>query len=150
MPATYFYLADLGLLVTAYWGVVDPQASQRVRDARAADPARGLARAHLIDLSQLERTTGTGHSEAETFRALGTVYAATFGTLPTAVLASAPHIYGLARIFETVAGLQQPPVPVRVFRSLGEAAEFLGVDLAEARREIARRQRAAAAAPGST
>lgn len=143
MGATYFFLADASLLVTGYWGRTDPSASQQVRDARAADPSRKLARAHVIDLSFLEGTTASPASEAETFRGLASSYLLTFGPLPTAVIATTPHIFGLARVFEIAAGVQVPPVPVRAVRSWDEAARFLGLDLTEAESELRRRREAA-------
>jgi hypothetical protein len=147
VSATFFFLADSQLLVTSYWGQVDPKASQRLRDARAADPRRLHARAHLIDLTRLRGTTGTAQSEAETFRVLATSYGGIFGLLPTAVLASTPHVIGLARIFEIVAGLQEPPLPIRVVNTVDEATAFLGVDLAAAVEEINRLQRETPAEP---
>lgn len=140
MPAHYFFLDDCALLVTTYWGRTNPQVSQEVREARAADPNRTRARGHLIDLSNLEETIWPAQSEAETFRSLGTSYPTIFGPLPTAVLATAAHIVGLARIFQISAGLKDPAVPVRVVGSVEEAAAFLGLELDAAMLEIARVQ----------
>ncbi|HTO73027.1 MAG TPA: hypothetical protein VMJ30_04370 [Gemmatimonadales bacterium] len=139
----YFVLADPPVLVTSYWGRTVINESQRVRESRAADPGRRGVAAHLIDLSDLEGTTSPPRLEAETFRMLATSYARSFGSLPTAVLATAVHVYGLARVFETVGRLQDPPLPIWVVRSWDEAAFQLGMDLTEARAELARRRAAA-------
>jgi hypothetical protein len=141
VSATYFYLADSALLVTGYWGVTNPAVSQVLRDARAADPARPLARAHVIDLSFLEGTVVSPSQEAETFRSVASSYAATFGDLPTAVIAATPHVFGLARIFEIVGSLQSPPLPIRALRSWQEAEAFLGLDLTAARAELEHRRK---------
>ncbi len=141
MGATYFYLSDPALLVTGYWGRTDPAASRVVREARASDPNRFLARAHLIDLSHSEGTISSASDEAEHFRTLASTYAATFGPLPTAIIAVAPHLFGLARIFEITGSIQSPPLPIRVVRSWAEAAKYLEVDLAEAHTELERRRR---------
>jgi hypothetical protein len=140
--ATFFLLADTGLLVTAYWGLTDPAESQVVREARAAVAGQQDLHAHVIDLSQLQGTVVSARAEADVFRSLATRYAGTFGPLPTAVVAPAPHVFGLARIFETVGGLQTPPLPIRVVRSWGEAETFLGLDLQAAAAEIERRRQA--------
>lgn len=140
MGATYFFLPEASLLVTGYWGRVDVAASQRVRRARAGDPGISRARAHVIDLSLLEGTTTSTRVEGDTFRALASVYVQTFGPLRTAIVAGPTHVFGLARIFETVAGLQDPPVPVRVVRTWADAAAFLGLDLAAAQAELERRR----------
>lgn len=140
----YFVLPQSSILVTSYWGRTVINESQRVRQARASDPERRGVSAHLIDLADLEGTTSPPRHEAETFRMLATSYARSFGSLPTALIATAPHAYGLARVFETVASLQDPPLPIWVVRSWEEAAIRLGVDLTEARAELARRRAAAA------
>jgi hypothetical protein len=139
MPAHYFFLNDGTLLVSTYWGRTDPRASDRMRAARAADPLRSRALGHLIDLSRLEETTVTARAEAELFRSLAAKYSSTFGPLPTAILVAAPHVIGLARIFQIAAGLQDPSVPVSVVPTPGEAGSFLGLDLTPAMAAIARR-----------
>jgi len=118
--------------VTTYWGRTDPSASDQIRAARAADPARPEATAHLIDLTCLQETTNSAQAEAQHFRALAPAYVSTFGALPTAILATTPHVVGLARIFQIATGLQRPAVPVRVVDSVHAAAAFLSMDLAAA------------------
>ena len=140
MGATYFYLPEGGLLVTAYWGRTQISESEAVREARALGFARHGARAHVIDLSELEGTTSPPSVESATFRALGDAYVKTFGLLPTVVIATRPHIFGQARIFETVVGLHAGNPRVAVVRSWHDAAGFLGLDLAAAAEEIGRRR----------
>jgi hypothetical protein len=74
MGATYFFLRDPGLLVTAYWSRTEPEETRRVPEARAADPCRPLVRAHLIDSPLLEGTTGTPRDEANSFHSLAFAY----------------------------------------------------------------------------
>jgi len=51
-------------------------------------------------------------SESEVFGALGRKYAEAFGELLTIIVATRPHIYGEARIFETTACSQSTPPAV--------------------------------------
>jgi hypothetical protein len=145
MGATYFMLAGQHLLVTAYWGSVRPEVSSALRESRASDPQLASARAHLIDLSHLEGTETTAQAEAERYRTLATSYGAVFGPLPTVIIASSDHVFGLARIFAIAASVHSPPLPVRIVRSLSEAQATLGIDLAEAQAELAKRYLATSA-----
>ena len=142
MGAVYFYLPDAGLLVTAYWGRTEIEASHAMREARAADPRRRQARAHVIDMTHHEGTTSPPPTESATFLGLGETYFATYGDLRTVVIASRPHIFGEARIFASVAEGRSPTLNVGVVRSWAEASEYLGIDLGAAQAEVARRRRA--------
>jgi hypothetical protein len=138
--ATYFFLPEIGLLVTSYWGRTTPPHTRRMRERRQSDPCLPDVRAHLIDLSLLEGTTATARAEADTFRSLAKPYARTFGPIHTVILAGAPHIFGLARIFEIAASLETPPIPVHVVSTWEAAAAALPFSLDSARDEIRRRQ----------
>jgi hypothetical protein len=138
--ATYFFLPETGLLVTSYWGRTTPLHTRTMRESRQSDPCLPHVRAHLIDLFLLEGTTATARAEAETFRTLAKPYARTFGPIHTVILAGAPHIFGLARIFEIAASLETPPIPVHVVSTWEAAAAALPFSLEPAREEIRRRQ----------
>ena len=138
--ATYFFLPASGLLVSGYWGRTTPADTKRMREARAADPCLPDVRAHLIDLSLLVGTTATAKAEADIFRVLAARYGKIFGPIPTAIHARAPHIFGLARIFQTTSDLQNPPIPVKVVSAWKEAERLLNIDIMPARQELLRRQ----------
>src|SRR5579862_6360114 len=112
MGATYFYLPETALLVSVYWGRTKIGESDEMREARAANPARRNACAHVIDLTCMEGTTAAPRTESTRFHDLGMTYFDTYGNLPTVIIASRPHIFGEARIFETVAGSKSPELKV--------------------------------------
>ncbi|HEU5217414.1 MAG TPA: hypothetical protein VFU23_02075 [Gemmatimonadales bacterium] len=143
MGSLYFYLPSSALLVSVYWGRTEISDSMSMRAARAADPLRKQARAHVIDLSQLEGTTASPQSESAMFRALGESYVATYGKLPTVIIAARPHMFGQARVFETVATVGSEDMQIGVVRTWAAAAEYLGLDLTEAEAEAGRRREAA-------
>jgi hypothetical protein len=122
--------------------------SETMREARAADPCRLTARAHVIDLSEHEGTTSPTKEEAAKFRSLGASYAREFGNIPTVLIATLPHIFGEARIFEATALLQEGVGDISVVHSWEEAEAILGMSLTVVREEILRRKAAAAGDPG--
>lgn len=140
MGVTYFYLADSSLLVSGYWGLIDPPDSEQMRKARAEDPGRKVARWHLIDLTLLKGTDAPVRTEAQIYRSLARRYAEIFGPLRTVIIAESEHVFGLARIFETVASLQVPPVPVQIARNWAQAEQLMALDLGAARKELTARR----------
>jgi len=95
---------------------------------------------HIVQaaLTHMEGTTAAPGTESARFYDLGMNYVETYGNLPTAVIASRPHIFGEARIFETVAGGRSPELTVTVVKTWREAAIYLQLDLTAAESEAQR------------
>jgi hypothetical protein len=133
MGVAYVYLSESRVMVSTYWGVTTPAETRAMRARRAADPARAGAVAHVIDLSAFETSTATPRDEAMTFIKLGSEYHDIYGMIPTVVIAPRDHVFGLGRIFESVANMHDPDRNVVVVPSWEAAAEQLGMELAAAR-----------------
>lgn len=143
MSAFYFFDTASRILVSVYSGRTDPAQTRQMRRARAADTARASAVAHVIDMTEHEGSRASPSEEVATISRLGAAYADTYGSLPTVIIATRPHVFGEARVFEQQALAADPSGRIRAVASWDEAAEFLQLDLTGTRALADRRRRAA-------
>jgi len=136
MGAAHFFHHDTRTLVSLYWGRTTPEETVAMRRARAADPDRASALAHVIDLTDFEGSTASPAAETSTFSSLGAEYASVYGPLRTVVIAPRAHVFGEARAFEIQATAGVPAAPVRAVLTWEEAERVLEMDLASVRDAI--------------
>jgi hypothetical protein len=124
MPTLVRIEPDTGLRVTTAIGIVRGHDLQRLAALIADDPALSLANRALVDL----RSVDLGELSAADLRSFSELPA-----LPreagsrTAIVADAPDVYGMARMFCTLRA-ERGTGAMQVFKSEDEARGWLFVD----------------------
>ena len=119
MPITYQIDPDAHLVRTTATGVVVDADLQAHEDQLAADPAFEPALAQLVDGRHIERLAVSAEGIQQFVTHEGR-HAERFANHRVAILADENVVYGMARMYQTLSGLN-----VGVFRTLHEAMAFL-------------------------
>lgn len=128
MPCGYEIDADLRLVRTRLWGVVTYGELMANRRRLLADPAYNADYCHLTDLREMISTTVTTDEIQELARDSPVVPRARH-----AAVAPADVTFGLVRMFASFRESSGVQEPLRVFRKLEDALEWLALPCADHR-----------------
>ncbi len=125
MSLTYRVDVPSGLIVTCGTGSVTDEDVVAKERSLHSDPAARSCRFELLDLREVERFSVSG----ETMRRLAEMHAETAEGLRksrVAVIALSDATFGMWRMYQAL--VEGSGLDVKVFRELGEARAWLGVD----------------------
>ncbi len=129
MSANHVVVPELRLVVSRLAGTLTPEDVERARDGLRGDPRFDPSYSHLVDM---RRVTRLPVAAAGVRRLAG---ATTFAAgSRQALVASSDLVFGLARMYEGLAGALAQHVAV--FRSLADALEWLGVAVGDLERHV--------------
>jgi len=123
MPLTYRIDPEAGLLFILGVGVITQPERLRTFHAWLNDPAFRPGLDAFCDFSDTESTPTLAHLR----ELLGVIdkNAAAIGQSRLAILTSKPITFGVARVFEALAGVEGAPIQVKVFFDRDKAWQWL-------------------------
>ena len=126
MSVEYTYDKEHNILYTRFFGVVIEKDLRDQGEAVAADARIKPGVRELVDLADIEEVHGSS-SALETNIQIDLAHSEKLTGMRTAIAASNDLMFGFARMYQTLAELQGSPLTVEVFRTVGEAREWLGL-----------------------
>jgi hypothetical protein len=126
MSVEYTYDEEHNILYTRFFGLVIDKDLKDQAETVAADPRIKPGVRELVDLAGVEEIQGSS-SSLETNIRIDCAHREKLAGMRTAIVASIDLMYGFARMYQTLAELQGSPLTVEVFRTVGEAREWLGL-----------------------
>ncbi len=126
MSVEYTYDEEHNILYTRFFGVVIDKDLKDQAETIAADPRIKPGVRELVDLSGVEDIQGSS-SSLELNIQIDCANSEKLAGMRTAIVASTDLLYGFSRMYQTFAELRKSPLTVEVFRTVGEAREWLGL-----------------------
>jgi len=126
MSVEFTYDEEHNILYTRFFGVVINDDMRDQAKAVAADPRIKTGVRELVDLAGVEEIQGSSSSLEDNIR-IDRAHSEKLAGMRTAIVASTDLMFGFARMYQTLAELQGSPLTVEVFRNVGDAREWLGI-----------------------
>jgi len=126
MSVEYTYDEENNILYTRFFGVVIDKDFRDQADAVTADPWIKPGVRDLVDLSGIEEIQGSSISLEHNIQ-IDCVNCEKLAGMRTPIVASTDLLYGFSRMYQSLAELRGSPLTVEVFRTVGEAREWLGL-----------------------
>jgi hypothetical protein len=126
MSVEYTYDEKNNVLYTRFYGVVTNRDFKDQGEAISKDGRIKPGVRELVDLSGIEGTEASQNGLAHNIQIDNTVRDKLAG-MRTAVIAKTDLLYGLARVYQSMAEVNDSPAAVEVFRSEEEARDWLGL-----------------------
>jgi len=131
MSVEYTYDEEHNIIYTRFFGLVIDKDLKDQAETVAADPRIKPGARELVDLADVEEVQGSSNS-LETNIRIDRAHSEKLAGMRTAIVAVTDLMFGFARMYQTLAELQGSPLTVEVFRTAGEAREWLGLHEDEA------------------
>ena len=128
MPVLYRFVEDHGLLIVSHIGEVTRDEFLRVHEEAFADPRYARCTRELVDRRAETHSEHTTDDQRYMDHLTRSRLEGREEGLRTAILAPQDYAYGMGRIYTVLA--EGSREQVSVVRTLAEAAEWLGIDLA--------------------
>ena len=127
MSIEYTYDEQNNVLYTRFFGVVTNEDFTVQGEAVAADPRIKPGVRELVDLTGIEDIEASSSGFERNIR-IDSIHREKLAGMRTAVVAESDLLYGFARMYQSLAEVQDAPAEVEVFRNEKDAREWLGLD----------------------
>jgi hypothetical protein len=127
MSVEYTYDEEQNVLYTRFFGVITAGDLKRQAENVCADPRICQGVRELVDLSDIEEIDGSESALEQNIR-IDREHSEKLAGLRTAIVAPTDLLYGFARVYQSLAEVQDAPATIEVFRTEKEAREWLGLD----------------------
>ena len=126
MPIEYTYDEENNTLYTRFFGVVIDQDLRDQAEAIGADSRIKPGARELVDLAGIEEVQASPASLEDNIQT-DLAHSEKLAGMRTAIVAGTDFLFGFARMYKSLAELEESPVTVGVFRTLEDAREWLGL-----------------------
>ena len=126
MSVEYTYDEERNILHTRFFGVVIGEDLRDQAEAVAGDPRIKPGARELVDLADIEKVEGSSSALSDNIR-IDCAHSEKLVGMRTAIVAGTDFLFGFARMYKSLAELEESPITVEVFRTFGEAREWLGL-----------------------
>jgi hypothetical protein len=127
MSVEYTYDEENKVMYTRFFGAVTAEDLKVQAENVCSDPRIGPGVRELVDLSGIEEVAGPANALEQNIR-IDRQHSEKLAGLRTAIVAPTDLLYGFARVYQSLAEVQDAPATIEVFRTEKEAREWLGLD----------------------
>ena len=127
MSVEYTFDEENNVLYTRFFGVITADDLKVQAENVCSDPRIGPGVRELVDLSGIEEIGGSVQAVEQNIR-IDRQHSEKLAGLRTAIFAPTDLLFGFARIYQSLAEVQDAPATIEVFRTEKEAREWLGLE----------------------